>query len=284
MNGLMERLGGVFNKDKFDAELRNALKRRNFTVAGRNGDVYDITDGKTVVKTDLAKLRREYESGALTEEKLEELVRHVEKRCDMESRMGSFTNCQSFLRCVVMRERDVKSNMISADFVDGLKKVMVCTADDEELDILPESAMKQWAVPREVLFSVADRNMCRLLSRAEIKESEIADGVKVMEFELPCKHLAVSLMTCSDFRRVVGKNMGPKFLVVAPSRESLLILGNITNNVLERLGKVIIKEYKRSENPLTTDVMLFTADNIQIAGRFAVKDKQEPSEAGRSIT
>ena len=211
MNGLMERLGGVFNKDKFDAELRNALKRRNFTVAGRNGDVYDITDGKTVVKTDLAKLRREYESGALTEEKLEELVRHVEKRCDMESRMGSFTNCQSFLRCVVMRERDVKSNMISADFVDGLKKIMVCTADDEELDILPESAMKQWAVPREVLFSVADRNMCRLLSRAEIKESEIADGVKVMEFELPCKHLAVSLMTCSDFRRVVGKNMGQEW-------------------------------------------------------------------------
>jgi hypothetical protein len=148
---------------------------------------------------------------------------------------------------------------------------MVYTSDDIVLHNLEDSTVKKWGVPREVLFSVADRNMCRLLSKAEVKESEISDGIKVMEFDLPSRHLAVSLMMCNDFRRAVEKHMGTKFLVVAPSRDSLLILENITNNILEKIGKLIVREYTQSAFPLTTDVMLFTPDNIRVAGRFAVK-------------
>ena len=53
-------------------------------------------------------------------------------------------------------------------------------------------------------------------------------------------------MVCSDFRRSVYTYMGAKFLVVAPSTESFLILENITNNILENLGNIIVKEYRKS--------------------------------------
>ncbi len=282
LNGLIDKLNGVFGKDKFDYELRSALKRHSFSVSERNGSVYEITDGSTSLKIDTDNARKAYEA-CRSEEKLEEFTASLEKRCDMESRMVSFTNGQAFLRFVVLRENDVEKNMISSDFITGMKKVMVYTADDMELFYLEERVMKQWAVPKEVLFSVADRNMCRLLSKAEVKQSEIGDGVNAMEFELPSKQLAVSLMMCNDFRKAVYKHMGSKFLVIAPSRENLLILGDITNNILEGLGKVIIKEYKESKVPLTTDVMLFTPDNIRIAGRFAIKGESEPSEVGRKL-
>ena len=283
LNGILERLGGLFNKDKFEAELKNALKRSNFTVSSKSEDgIYDVTNGSASFKIDAGKAREIYEKNH-SEDELDSFIKKLRLECDMESRMVSFTNGQAFLRFVVMRGSDVKNNMVYEDFADGLKKVVVYTADDTELHYLEESCLKRWAVPREVAVSVADRNMCRLLAKAEKNQSEIADGISALEFELPSKRLATSLMMCNDFRRTVYDFMGAKFLVVAPSEESLLILGNITNNILEGLGKVIIEEYQKAEHPLTTDVLLFTPNDIQIAGHFSVKDTRSADEAGRSL-
>ncbi len=186
----------------------------------------------------------------------------------MESRMVSFTNGQAFLRFVVMREKDVTEDMLYADFIPGLKKVIVYTADDCIIRRMTDSIFKRWGVPREVVFSVSDRNMCRLLNKAEIKETTLGDGIKAIEFELPSKSFSTAMMMCADFRKTVYKYMGAKFLVVAPSNENMLILENITNNILEGLGSVIVSEYKKAKSPLTTDVMLFTPNGIQIAGTF----------------
>ena len=88
-------------------------------------------------------------------------------------------------------------------------------------------------MPKEVLFSVADRNMCRLLMKADISESKLKEDVRALEFKLPNSELCVSLMMCNDFHRVVSDSFGPKFLVVAPSLDSILVLENNTNNILD---------------------------------------------------
>lgn len=283
LNALLSRFNGIFVKDKFEAEFKNALKRRNLTVSEKISDnVYEISDGNSSYKAEISEIRREFERNSDTEI-IDEYVLMVEKECDMEKRMASFTNGQAFLRFVVMRDRDVPQEIISADFIDGMKRVMVYTSDDLKLHYLDESYLKKWAVPREVVFSVADRNMCKLLEKAEIEDSQLCDGVKALEFNLPSKRLATAMMLCNDFRRVVYSHIGAKFLVVAPSDESLLVLENITNNILETLGNVIVKKYKNAERPLTTDVMLFTSDNVQIAGRFAVRDDSSAADAGRSL-
>lgn len=273
LNGLMEKLSDALKKDKFGSEFKNALRRHNLSVAEKNGDTFRITNGISEFSIDISKARSEYESDP-SPEVLNKLIRNIEQECDMESRMVSFTNGQEFLRLAVMREKDVKHDMISSDFAGGLRKVIVYTSDDMTLHPLNEAILKRWGMPREVLFSVADRNMCRLLAKTAVKKTSIAEGVNAMEFDLPCKHLGVSFILCNDFRRVVYEYMGAKFLVVAPSCESILILENITNNILEKLGKEIVREYKRSPNPLTTDVFLFTPEKIQIAGHFSVKSEK----------
>lgn len=281
--GGKNKIGSIFSRDKFDMDFRSALKRRSLTVVSRSdNDIYEITDGTSAFKIDAKKARKIYEKNN-SQKDLENFIRGVEKECDMENRMVSFTNGQEFLRFIVMRSCDVNEDMISADFVDGLKKVVVYTSDDTNLHFIDDACMKRWAVPREVLFSVADRNMCKLLSRAEVEKSEVAPGIMALEFNMKSKKLLASLMMCNDFRRTVYKHMGSKFLVVAPSENNLLVLENITNNILEGLGNVIVKEYTKSKHPLTTDVMLFTPDDIQIAGRFSVNDELTPETAGRSL-
>lgn len=273
MNGLMEKLNDVLKKDRFGSEFKNLLKKHSLTVSEKIGGIYKLTNGVSSFSVDTGKARAEYEK-APSPELLASLMQKLEQKIDMEIRMVSFTNGQEFLRLAVMREKDIRPEMISADFAGGLCKVIVYTADDMELRPLDEAVLKRWGMPREVVFSVADRNMCRLLAKTAVKKTNLTEGVNAMEFDLPCKHLGVSFLLCNDFRRVVYEYMGAKFLVVAPSCESILILENITNNILEKLGKEIVREYRRSSKPLTTDVFLFTPEKIQIAGHFSVKNEK----------
>lgn len=266
---LAERLGAFIGRDKFDTGLKNALKRQNFRITSKESDsVYEISNGSAVFKIDIGEARGIYEQ-TRSDEELDKLIRRLEADFTTTGRMVSFTNGQEFLRLMLMREQDVDSSMITEDFVDGLKKVVVYTPDDKLIHTLDETALKRWGVPREVAFSVADRNMCRILSRTEINEEILSGDVKTLEFKVPCPAFCSSLLLCNEFRQTVYERLGAKFLVVAPSRENLLALQNITNNILEGLGKVILNEYRNSENPLTTDVLLFTPKDIQVAGRFS---------------
>lgn len=278
MRKLLERLKELFGRDKFDSGFKNALKRQNFYITSKESDsVFEISNGSAVFKIDVGEARSIYEQ-TRSDEELDKLIKRLEQDFTTTGRMVSFTNGQEFLRLMLMREQDVDRSMISEDFVEGLKKVVVYTPDDKIVHTLDEAALKRWGVPREVAFSVADRNMCRILSRAEISEEVLSGGVKTLEFKLPCPEFCSSLLLCNEFRSAVYKRLGATFLVVAPSRENLLVLQNITNNILEGLGTVILDEYRKAENPLTTDVLLFTPKDIQIAGRFSV-GKDDPKKS-----
>ncbi|MDE7280025.1 MAG: hypothetical protein K2N26_09915, partial [Oscillospiraceae bacterium] len=167
---LAKKFGGLFCRDKFEAEFRNALKRRQFNIVSKQDEgSYEVSNGTVMFTVDVSEARAAYEKSR-SDEELDMLINRLEHDCLTKGRMVSFTNGQEFLRLLIMREKDVTADMISADFVEGLKKVAVYTPDDEIIHFLDEDTLKKWGVPREVVFSVADRNMCRILSKAEINE------------------------------------------------------------------------------------------------------------------
>ncbi len=267
---LAEKFSGLFSRDKFESSFRTALKNRRFDIVSKNEDgSYEVTNGTAVFTVDAGEARASYEKNR-SDEELERLISRLEHDCLTKGRMVSFTNGQEFLRLLIMRDKDVDGTMISVDFVEGLKKVAVYTPDDEIIHFLDEDTLKRWGVPREVVFSVADRNMCKMLSKAEIKEETLTGGIKALDFKVSAPAFCSSLIMCNEFRSAVYGQLGSKFLVVAPSRENLLALKNITNDILEGLGTVILSEYRKAKNPLTTDVLLFTSQEIQVAGRFSI--------------
>ncbi|MCM1328575.1 MAG: hypothetical protein NC253_03965 [Ruminococcus sp.] len=267
---LAEKFAELFVKDKFEAGFKNALKRQNYHITEKIGeDAYEISNGSAVFVIDIGEARQIYEE-TRSDEELDKLIKRLEMDFTTEGRMVSFTNGQEFLRLMLMRPCDVDENMITADFAAGLKKVVVYSPDNEVIHILDEATLRRWGVPREVAFSVADRNMCKILSNTEIEVDIISGDIKTLDFKTSCPAFCSSLILCNDFRSAVYERLGAKFLVVAPSRESLLVLQNITNDILEGLGTVILEEYKKAENPLTTDVLLFTPKEIQTAGRFSL--------------
>ena len=274
---LTDKFSGMFIHDKFDAEFRNILKNLHLHIISHEGrNSFELANGTASFRFDTTKARAAYEKNP-TDEKLEKISRRLEKEVATKSRMISFTNGQEFLRLMLLRDKDVKRTMISADFIEGLKKVVVYTPDDETIFYLDEATLKRWSVPKEVVFSVADRNMCRLLEKAQFNEEELPGGLQALEIKIKAEVFSSALMLCNDFQSAVKKHFGEKFLVVAPSRENLLVLKNLTNDVIKGLGTVILSEYRKAKNPLTTDVLLFTGQDIQIAGRFSIghKDNRE---------
>lgn len=255
-------------KSKFYKELKNKLKEREFQL-GREiePDIYEVINGAMSFNIDVKAARRDYEYSRNTK-LLDELLETLELDFAAKYKLSVFHNAQRFLRLILMREEDVNESLIYTDFADNLKQVIAFTTDDKTVYPLNNAYLRKWSTPKDVLFSVADKNMCELFRKTELRLSEIAGKIKVVEFVTEYPALCASMMLCSDFTETVSSKLGARFLLVAPSSESLLAVEDVTNDIVETLGPVVIEEYKKSTHRLSTNVYLFSRTGITIAGRF----------------
>lgn len=107
-----------------------------------------------------------------------------------------------------------------------------------------------------------------------IHRKKISCGIDIncLDFKAEGNDFTVALMMCSDFREFISSKIGSRFLAAAPSKNTLLVLSEVTNDVLERLGTAIVSEYRWASHPLTTDIFHFSSTGIDIAGHFSEID------------
>lgn len=258
-------------EERFARLMKGALKKNRYTAEKRSKDYYMVSDGRDTVGVDIS---REKYSFAKNRDPacVEKLMERIRREFYILSRLVSFTNGQEFIRYTIMRSEEVGRDMIAEDFIGGLKKVICYTGDDVKARHIGEEYTKKWDVPREVLFSVADRNMCRLLRKTAFSESVLRDGsqaIRCLDFKAEGSDFTVALMMCADFRSYISAHLSPKFLVAVPSKDTIIVMSEVTNDVLERLGAVIVSEFRFASRPLTTDIFLYTAAGVEIAGHFS---------------
>lgn len=276
MDELRDLLIDPKTDEKFNRLFRSSLKKNKLTVKSRGSrDYYIVTDGNESLGFDISAEKYDYAKNR-SNSACEKLMERVNRDFYILSRLVSFTNGQEFLRYTIMRSEEIGPDMICDDFMGCLKKVICFTGDNVHARILSESYMKRWDVPKEVLFSVADRNMCRLLRKAEYTESSLNAGnaIRCLDFKAEGNDFTVALMMCSDFRDYISEHLSSRFLAAVPSKDTMLVLSEVTNDVLERLGTAIVSEYRWASRPLTTDIFHFSSAGIAIAGHFAEFDTE----------
>lgn len=270
MDDLSEFLIDKKTEEKFRRIFKVVLKRNRLSIIKFINDYYTVSNGTDQLDFDVS---AEKYSFAKTRDTAiaEKLCERINYEFHILSRLVSFTNGQEFLRYTIMRSEEISDGMICEDFMGNLKKVMCFTADNFKARILDISYMKKWDVPKEVLFSVADRNMCRMLGKAEYSERAIDEAGKIrcLEFKAEGSDFAAALIMCADFRDFVSTRLSPRFLAAVPSKDSVMVLSEVTNDILERLGTAIVGEYRWASRPLTTDVFLYTSFGTEIAGHFS---------------
>ena len=254
--------------NKFVKCFKKALKAKNFEVQETElDDQYIVSNGCITLNVDTTEARIDFEQNK-SSQKLTELISSVEHEYSVKYSLVTFHNAQQYLRLLLIPEDKVKPSYVSLDFIDGIKKVIALSYENDSIYPLENAIIKKWNTPADVLFAVADRNMCNILAQSEMHLSEVAGGIHVLEFPGSNDSIRAALMLCSTFRKTVSEKLGNKFLVVAPSSRSLMAVENVTNNIIEAFGPVVIGEYTKAKHPIFTDVLLFTQNDITVAGRF----------------
>ncbi len=263
--------------DKFDRLIRGVLKKNKYTVVKRSSkDYYYIANesGETLgfdVSTEKFTFARNKSPDAA-----DRLMERIGKNFGILERLVSFTNAQEFLRFTVMRNGELGKGMIAEPFIGELNKVMCYTADNVTACILNEKYMKKWDVPREVLFSVADHNMCRLLRRTEFSEEQIssAPDIRYLDFKAEGNDFTAALIMCSAFHDHIAGKLGTRFLAAVPSKDSMTVMTEVNGERLARLGAAAAGEYRFAVRPLTADIFLYTSAGMQVAGHFSEIDAE----------
>ena len=247
-----------FIKDKFYREFKKLLSQKNFQITRKiEEDVYEITSGTVTFTVDVRDARRDFEYGR-NSKTLEFLISTIELDFTSKYKLVSFNNAQPCLRVLLM------------DFLGDIKKVVAFSTDNNTVYPLNSEYLKKWGIPKDVLFNVGDKNMCDVLREGSISVSTIAGQIRVIEFNSVNEKLRASVLSCSSFRKVVSEKLGPKFLVVIPSSESILAVEDVRNDIIETFGPIVMQEFQKSRNKLSTDVYLFTSTGISVAGKFSV--------------
>lgn len=270
MDDLSELLIDSRTDERFNRLFRSVLKKNKLSVTKRGSkDYYIITDGEETLGFDISAEKYTF---AVTKdpETADRLVERIIKDFGILTRLVSFTNGQEFLRFTLMRSEEIGKNMIAEPFIGNLKKVMCYTGDNITARILDVSYMKKWDVPREVMFSVADRNMCRLLRKTDYSEGAVKSAdAKYLDFKAEGNDFTAALIMCSDFHDHIAEKMGERFLVAVPSKDSMLVMSEIGEDMLDRIGSVIAGEYRWTSRPLTTDIFLYTPAGIKTVGHIS---------------
>jgi len=112
----------------------------------------------------------------------------------------------------------------------------------------------------------AFENLEQALQEATVEWSEI-DGVRLAHLTstLPFK---ASLLLAPNLRDVVEEAIGWPLLAVAPARDFLFFWSSEHADLLGRVGRVTVDEFKRSAYPISTEVFEISDSGCRAIGEF----------------
>ncbi len=266
MDGLSLLITNNRTNTRFDRLVRAELRRHGLEMTSFRDDFCYITDGEQELSFSVSEERYAY-ARTHSDEEPRRFAARAAADFEVLDRMVSFTQGQNFLRITAMHSGEIKHGYICSDFTGGLKKVLCSTSDDIHTRIVTDDYLQKWDVPAEMLLAVADRNMSRLMTPDRLETSVMdAHGLKCVEMrhdELSC-----ALMMCSGFYDYISPLTGPRFLLIAPSKDTVMAVTEPASDISGKLFDLVTEHNRWSTDPLTTNVYLYTQKGIEIASTF----------------
>lgn len=160
-------------------------------------------------------------------------------------------------------------NSIVEKITDEFSKGYVISENDK-LTWISKEILKTWNIDETELKNQANSNANRLLSETEIKY-EIVEDKKLGLIDVENSFLKGSLLFASDMKEKIKEDIGFPFYAVIPVRDFCYIFSEKDMKFISmRIGEVVVDEYKKSENPVTTEILKFTENGVEVVGKYNV--------------
>ncbi len=152
---------------------------------------------------------------------------------------------------------------------DEFSKVYVHSGRDMFTWITKDDLIK-WNITEKELDKQANINADSLLVKAEISFDTI-ENRKLGSIEHEHTTLKGALLFSPSMKEKLKKDFGFPFYAVIPVRDFCYIFSEKDFDFFsERIGKVVVDEYKKSGYPITTELLKFTDNGIEAVGKYPV--------------
>lgn len=161
-------------------------------------------------------------------------------------------------------------NIVHKKITDEFSKIYVYS-NNEMLTWVTNDYLKKHALTEEELEKKADSNARLLLEKSTI-DIETIENRKLGLINVNHISLKGSLLFASNMKDKVMKDFGFPFYAVIPVRDFCYIFSEKDFDYFSsRLGSTVVKEYKESGYPITTEVLKFTDKGVEAVGKYPVE-------------
>ena len=133
---------------------------------------------------------------------------------------------------------------------------------------LTKDDISKWKIGDKEFKSQVMLNVNKLLEATKI-EVDTIEGKKLGYFSLDDETLKGSLLLSTNLKNRVEKDFGWPIYAVIPVRDFSYIFSEKDSKFfIERLGKTVVKEFKESSYPISTEILKITDNGIEAIGKF----------------
>lgn len=249
--------------EKFKAELeKNGLKIKSID----NENFLHIDVEGNDLKISLENVRRNYERDS-DESHITDLVNSI---TSFSSKIPDWAISKDKVYVQLFPNDFEFEDQINEKVTDEFSKVYAISINDK-LSWITKTDLTKWEITESELKNQCDINANKLLLDTEIK-FEIIENRKLGLIEVQRTSLKGSLLFASNMKEKLKKDFGFPFYAVIPVRDFCYIFSEKDFDFFSnRIGEVVVDEYKNSGYPITTEILKFTENGIKSVGKYPVE-------------
>lgn len=140
---------------------------------------------------------------------------------------------------------------------------------------ISEEQLDVWKIDNKTILEAAYKNLDIVLESAEL-EVEDVEGKKLSFFSLEDETMKSVLLLSKQLSKKVEPELGWPIIAVVPVRNFIYMFAEDDFEFFaERIGDVVMDEYRNSGYPITTELLLINDEAISAVAKFEPLDEDE---------
>lgn len=164
---------------------------------------------------------------------------------------------------------DLGADLLSVDISDRVRQVLVVHRPrSHSVRFVSEADFCAWGISVEEAWTAARESLKRIAADTHVEL--LTGGDLVLGMVHASEFHKASVIFSPSFRAQVPDALGWPVMAVAPARDFVYLLRNDDQDALSRIGAVVVREFRESGYPVSTEVWVLSDDGARAVGAYPV--------------
>jgi hypothetical protein len=224
-----------------------------------------IAHGENTLKISLDNVRRSYEQEG-TFDHLDSLVDSIHSHL-MEVPIPDWEQAHLNVYCSLFPSDYDFGDFLHEKVTDDFHKTYVYYESGQYIWINHDQ-LEAWQIDEQTFKEQVSLNMNSLLGDSNIETTETEDGFRLAFFETSIEGVKSALLFSKDLKEKIEPVLGWPIHCVLPVRDFCYMFSEKDDELLNRLGEIVLDEYSNSAYPVTTEALLISEEGIKTVGKY----------------